>query len=108
MNWSELAGQWRELAISGAEIAGAVVAGFIVYFVARFVLKLVSRRRQDVVVDSFRRHSKRPLRLALPGGDLVAEAEVGGVHKPQDLTGQPRIGLDGNGKLPRPIGRILG
>jgi len=66
MNWSHLAGQWRELAISGAQIAGAVVAGFVAYFIIRIVLKLMSRRRQDVIIESFARHSKRPLRLTLP------------------------------------------
>jgi small-conductance mechanosensitive channel len=66
MNWSELAGKWRDLAISGAELGGAIVAGFIVYFILRLILKLVSRRRKEVVLESFRKHSKRPLRLALP------------------------------------------
>ncbi|MBN1837856.1 MAG: mechanosensitive ion channel, partial [Spirochaetales bacterium] len=66
MNWSDLAGEWRELAISGVAIAGAVAAGFVVYFVLRLLLKLLSRRRQEVIIGSFARHSKRPLRLALP------------------------------------------
>jgi small-conductance mechanosensitive channel len=66
MNWSELAGQWRDLAISGIEIGAAIVAGYIVYFVIRLVLRVVARRRKDVVLESFRKHSKRPLRLALP------------------------------------------
>jgi small-conductance mechanosensitive channel len=66
MKWSQLAGTWRDLAVSGVEIGGAIVAGFIIYLIIRLVLRMISKRRHDVVTGSIRRHSKRPLRLALP------------------------------------------
>jgi small-conductance mechanosensitive channel len=66
MKWSQLAGTWRDLAVSGVEIGGAIVAGFIIYLIIRLVLRMISKRRRDVVTGSIRRHSKRPLRLALP------------------------------------------
>ena len=44
----------------------AIVAGFLIYFVVRLVLKLMSRRRGDLLIGSVARHSRRPLRLALP------------------------------------------
>jgi small-conductance mechanosensitive channel len=66
MKLSDLAGHWQDLAMSGLQIAAAIVAGFVLYFIIRLALRVISRRRPGVLVGSIRRHSKRPLRLLLP------------------------------------------
>ena len=66
MNFNQIASQWRELAVSVASLGAAVAAGIVLYFLLRLVLKLISRRRPEMLIASIARHSRGPLRLALP------------------------------------------
>ena len=62
----EIPAEWKELAITGGTLLGALLAGWLVHRAVWWTGRRIARRTSNVLDDSLVRHCRRPTLLILP------------------------------------------